>query len=115
MRKAISGRALSSESSAASSFCWFGSAWYGLDLPRHLTHFAPWTLHLMLEKAGFQVGPIRMVRHSDWLRSSAKLSVRHGSAPRWHRLLAVKPTSRLATWYSYFTSQCDCMIVTAHR
>jgi 2-polyprenyl-3-methyl-5-hydroxy-6-metoxy-1,4-benzoquinol methylase len=96
-------------------FRWFGPAWYGLDLPRHLTHFAPWTLHLMLEHAGFGVGPIRMVRHSEWLRSSAKLSCRDRDAPRWHRLLTVKSASRLATWYSYVTSQCDCMIVTAHR
>jgi 2-polyprenyl-3-methyl-5-hydroxy-6-metoxy-1,4-benzoquinol methylase len=96
-------------------FRWFGSAWFGLDLPRHLTHFAPWTLHLMLENAGFTVGPIRMVRHSDWLRSSAKLSARQVGAPRWHRVLTTKTLSRLATWYSSFTSQCDCMIVTAHR
>src|SRR5207245_2368088 len=34
-------------------FRWFGSAWFGLDLPRHLTHFAPWTLQLMLQRAGF--------------------------------------------------------------
>ena len=36
-------------------FRWFGSAWYGLDLPRHLTHFSPWTLQLMLERAGFTI------------------------------------------------------------
>ena len=36
-------------------FRWFGSAWNGLDLPRHLTHFAPWTLQLLLERAGFTV------------------------------------------------------------
>jgi SAM-dependent methyltransferase len=96
-------------------FRWFGAAWSGLDLPRHLTHFAPWTLHLMLENVGFAVGAVRMVRHSAWMRSSAKLSALHANAPRWHRLLAVKPASRLATWYSYFTSQCDCMIVTARR
>jgi 2-polyprenyl-3-methyl-5-hydroxy-6-metoxy-1,4-benzoquinol methylase len=96
-------------------FRWFGSAWYGLDLPRHLTHFAPWTLHLMLEHVGFAVGPVRMVRHSDWFRSSAKLSCNDADAPRWHRLLTLKPFSRLATWYSYVTSQCDCMIVSAVR
>jgi SAM-dependent methyltransferase len=96
-------------------FRWFGSAWYGLDLPRHLTHFAPWTLQLMLEQVGFQVGPIRMVRHSDWFRSSARLSCKEGDAPRWHRLLTVKPFSRIATWYSYLTSRCDCMMVTAWR
>jgi SAM-dependent methyltransferase len=100
---------------ASLPFRWFGAAWYGLDLPRHLTHFAPWTLHLMLENVGFNVGPIRMVRHSHWLRVSAKLSARRGGGPRWHRLLALKPPSRLATWYSYVTAQSDCMIVTAHR
>jgi 2-polyprenyl-3-methyl-5-hydroxy-6-metoxy-1,4-benzoquinol methylase len=96
-------------------FRWFGSAWYALDLPRHLTHFAPWTLHLMLENVGFAVGPIRMVRHSEWLRGSARRSALRGATTRWHRLLGLKSASRLATWYSYFTSQCDCMIVTAQR
>src|SRR5260221_105975 len=37
-------------------FRWFGNAWYGLDLPRHLTHFAPRTLQMMLERAGFRPG-----------------------------------------------------------
>src|SRR5205823_1209681 len=36
-------------------FRWFGHAWYGLDLPRHLTHFSAWTLKLMLQRAGFGV------------------------------------------------------------
>jgi SAM-dependent methyltransferase len=96
-------------------FRWFGSAWFGLDLPRHLTHFAPWTLHLMLENAGFAVGPIRMVRHSEWLRCSAKQSGHQHGAPRWHRVLTTKTLSRLTTWYAALTSQCDCMLVTADR
>jgi hypothetical protein len=96
-------------------FRWFGSAWFALELPRHLTHFAPWTLHLMLEHAGFRVGPIRMVRHSGWFHSSARLSSRERLAPRWYRLFTFKPLSRLATWYSYFTSQSDSMIVTAQK
>src|SRR5205823_10757107 len=80
-------------------FRWFGSAWYGLDLPRHLTHFAPWTLHLMLERAGFRPGPMCMVRHSDWLRSSAKLARQTGHATLWQRWLTRKPLSRLVSWY----------------
>ena len=96
-------------------FRWFGSSWFGLDLPRHLTHFAPWTLHLMLERVGFQVGPLRMVRHSDWFHASACRSSCELLAPRWHRLFTFKPLSRWAAWYSYLTSQCDCMIVTAYR
>src|SRR5262249_60152055 len=88
-------------------FRWFGHAWFGLDLPRHLTHFAPWTLQLMLERAGFQVGPIRMVRHSDWLRSSAKLAFATGRASLLQRWLPAKPPSRLAPWYSFFSPQPD--------
>jgi SAM-dependent methyltransferase len=96
-------------------FRWFGHVWYGLDLPRHLTHFAPWTLYLMLHKAGFRMGPIRMVGHSGWLRRSAGLACRSPEGTRRHRWLAGKPLSRLATWYSRLTYQADCMMVMAER
>ena len=33
----------------------------------------------------------------------------------WHRLLKRKSTAGLATWYSYVTSQADCLLVTAER
>jgi hypothetical protein len=56
-----------------------------------------------------------MVRHSDWLRSSAKRACQAPRAARWHRWLRAKPLSRLATWYSYLTYQADCILVTAER
>jgi SAM-dependent methyltransferase len=96
-------------------FRWFGHTWFGLDLPRHLTHFAPWTLQLLLERAGFRSGPIRMVRHSGWLRSSARLACQNRGGPHWHRWLRVKPISSLATWYSFLTYQADCILATAIR
>lgn len=96
-------------------FRWFGSAWNGLDLPRHLTHFAPWTLQLLLERAGFRVGPIRMVRHSHWLRKSAQLASADLRPWEWQRLLKAKPLSRLASWYCYWTKQSDCLMVTGQR
>jgi SAM-dependent methyltransferase len=94
-------------------FRWFGRAWFGLDLPRHLTHFAPQTLVQMVEKAGFYPGPVRMVRHSDWLRSSARLACRDDAAPRWCRWLRGKAASGLAGWYSCLTGQADCIQVVA--
>lgn len=93
-------------------FRWFGHAWSALDLPRHLTHFAPWTLRLMLQRAGFLPGKARMVRHSNWLRKSASLACRDPRAS-WRRLLKLKTTSRLLTWYSARTSQADCMMMAA--
>jgi SAM-dependent methyltransferase len=96
-------------------FHWFGPSWFGLDLPRHLTHFSPHTLCKMLIRAGFAVGPVQMLRHSDWLRSSVKIANRYGRAEPWQRWLRGKPASRLATWYSYLLRQSDCMCVKAYK
>jgi SAM-dependent methyltransferase len=97
---------------ASLSFRWFGEAWYGLDLPRHLVHFTPDTLTRMLRLAGFQPGLVRMIRRASWLRWSAELAsrARRGGCWGWLRGKAV---SRLATWYSALCGQADCMLVTA--
>jgi SAM-dependent methyltransferase len=92
-----------------------GAGWAGLDLPRHLTHFTPRTLRLMLGRAGFRAGPVRMVRHSSWLRLSARRVCEQLRGNFWHRWLRHKPPSRLVAWYAYLTRQADCMMVTATR
>jgi 2-polyprenyl-3-methyl-5-hydroxy-6-metoxy-1,4-benzoquinol methylase len=97
------------------AFRLFGAWWYSLDLPRHLTHFTPSTLYQMLDRAGFRVGPIHMVRHSRWLRESANLAYRHRIRRAWQRWLRTKPASRMMTWYGYLTQQSDCMIGRAER
>jgi SAM-dependent methyltransferase len=98
------------------AFRWFGSAWNGLDLPRHLVHFTPATLRLMLRRAGLEPGPVTMVRRSGWLRASARLARRRiPQAPRWFGLLQRKGMSTLASWFGYWTGQADCMLVTAAR
>ena len=94
---------------------WFGPSWSGLDLPRHLTHFSPWTLQLMLERAGFCAGPVRMVRHCEWLRTSARLCLQNRRGPHWYRWLLNKPAAILATWYGAATQQSDCMLVHATK
>jgi SAM-dependent methyltransferase len=92
----------------------FGPAWSGLNLPRHLTHFAPWTLSLLLRRAGFRPGKIRMVRRGRWLRASANLAYRHhAEPPRMLRWLRGKTAADLTAWYSYLTRQSDCIMVTA--
>lgn len=98
-------------------FAWFGQSWFGLDLPRHLTHFSPVTLRWMLERTGFRVGPVRMIRQSGWMRASAHIASQGGRKLRsdWLRLFRNKHVSRLGTWYTYFTQQCDCLMVTAER
>jgi 2-polyprenyl-3-methyl-5-hydroxy-6-metoxy-1,4-benzoquinol methylase len=97
------------------AFRCFGHVWFGLNLPRHLLHFAPWTLYLILHRAGFRIGPVRMTRHSAWLRNSARMACQTGQGTRWHHWLSHKTVSRLASWYCYLTNQSDCMVVTAER
>jgi SAM-dependent methyltransferase len=96
-------------------FRWFGRDWFGLDLPRHLTHFGPKTLTAMLEKTGFMPRPVRMVRHSDWLRSSAQLACRRPGAALWKRVLTNKRLSRALAWVCYAAGRSDSMIVEAER
>jgi SAM-dependent methyltransferase len=100
---------------ASLPFRWFRGDWFGLDLPRHLTHFTPVTLQRMLERAGFRAGPMRMIRHSDWLRSTAHLAARRGNRSRRQRCLEARPICSLVAWYSYLTRQTDCIRVTATR
>jgi len=94
---------------------WFGADWYGLDLPRHLTHFTPMSLGLMLERSGFRLGSVQMVRHPKWLRTSAAQALRRRRAPGWQRWLTSKLGARLVSWYSYLTRQTDCILATAFK
>jgi 2-polyprenyl-3-methyl-5-hydroxy-6-metoxy-1,4-benzoquinol methylase len=94
-------------------FKWFGRFWLGLDLPRHLTHFTPDTLQLILARAGFDVGAVRMVRHTKWLRRSAKHAAAYNDVPRWQRWLRRRLLSSLAMWYAFFARRCDGIVVTA--
>jgi SAM-dependent methyltransferase len=95
-------------------FKWFGKSWFGLDLPRHMTHFTPTSLSAVLEAAGFRVEDVRMIRHSDWLRSSAKLAVRSGTAGP-GRLLTWKPLAKLVAAACYAAGKSDCMSAVAER
>jgi 2-polyprenyl-3-methyl-5-hydroxy-6-metoxy-1,4-benzoquinol methylase len=94
-------------------FRWFGPAWFGLDLPRHLTHFSAATLRRMLERAGFRVEALRMVRHNAWLRASARRACRQRRAPYRLRWLRAGPLCRLASLYCLLTGQSDCVTAIA--
>jgi 2-polyprenyl-3-methyl-5-hydroxy-6-metoxy-1,4-benzoquinol methylase len=92
----------------------FGPDWFALDLPRHLTHFDPATLTHMLTAAGFAVTDVRLIRHSDWLRSSAKLAATRGG-PLWQRPLTRKPVAKLAAGLTFAAGASDCMVAVAER
>ncbi|RDI76261.1 Methyltransferase domain-containing protein [Gaiella occulta] len=60
----------------------FGSAWYGWDLPRHLSHFTPASLAALLSEAGFGRVRVRHLANANNLAGS--LHYRRGGlgAPR---------------------------------
>jgi SAM-dependent methyltransferase len=93
----------------------FGRSWFGLDLPRHLTHFTPATLASMLRTAGFRTEPVRFLRHNDWLRSSAKLARKRGEGGPLARALTWKPVAKAVAWMCYAAGASDCMVCVAER
>ena len=96
-------------------FHWFGSAWFGLDLPRHLTHFTPATLRKMLDRAGFQFEAMQMVRHSYWLRQSAQLASRRGTISPPLSLLKFRlPSSIVSKWY-LLAGKSDSFVIMARK
>jgi len=99
---------------AGAPFRWFGADWLGLDVPRHLVHFAPDTLRRMLAEAGFRVDAIRFQRSTAWVRKSARLVHRRGtSSPlAW---LRVRSLARLASWHAHLRGQSDCLLAVATR
>lgn len=93
----------------------FGRSWFGLDVPRHLTHFTPATLTAMLHAAGFRPDPVRHLRHADWLRSSARLACRQGTGGALAKALTWKPLAKAAAWACYAAGGSDCMVCVAER
>jgi SAM-dependent methyltransferase len=97
------------------AFRWFGPAWYGLDLPRHLTHFTPSTLRRMVAEAGFQGARTWMVPHASWLRRSAARAREQGDKSHKSWWLARRPAARWATWYAAAAGRSDCIGLSATR
>ncbi len=94
---------------------WFGPCWFGLELPRHLTHFTAATLRRHVEAAGFEVERVRPVRRPAVIRRSfAQLADDTGW--RLHRRLA---TSRLmvglVSWIALATRRTGQMMCLARR
>jgi len=94
---------------------WFGSCWFALELPRHLTHFTAATLRRHLEATGFEVERVRSVRRPAVLRRSfAQLADETGSALH-RRLARSRLASGLMSWISLFAGRTGQMMVVARR
>jgi SAM-dependent methyltransferase len=85
--------------------------WFGLDLPRHLTHFEPATLTRLLELAGLRTCEVRYSRHADWIRSSAQ----RARVSFFNRLLRNRHIAAFVTRYWVGREDGDALLALAER
>ena len=74
--------AISLPNAASKEFSLFGDSWFALELPRHLYHFTPATITLMLKKAGWEVRRIYQQRNVDNLIASCGYLLENVSSSR---------------------------------
>ena len=94
---------------------WLGSAWYGLDLPRHLTHFTAATLRRHVEAAGFAVEQIVSVRRPGFLRHSYAQLAEETGRGRHRRLARSRVIVGLLTHISLLVRRTQQVICIARR
>jgi len=93
----------------------FRQNWFGLELPRHLTHFTPATLSAMAELAGFRVLSLMQVGHGSTISKSAHRAARCGSGSWWLRSLRSNRLSRPLSKWSERIGQADSMRMIAEK
>jgi 2-polyprenyl-3-methyl-5-hydroxy-6-metoxy-1,4-benzoquinol methylase len=59
----------------------FSDAWIGYDMPRHLWHFNPDTLRLMIKKAGYSILHLRTVELHSFALASQQHQIKLGRSP----------------------------------
>jgi 2-polyprenyl-3-methyl-5-hydroxy-6-metoxy-1,4-benzoquinol methylase len=97
------------------SFRWFGADWFGLDVPRHLTHFTPAALRQMMEKAGFRVLLRQNIRHSLWFRYSVERARQNGHLHWPHTWMRSKLASSFVTRLQQFLGRADAFLMIAEK
>ena len=90
----------------------FGRNWFGLELPRHLTHFTPATLRTMLAAEGFEVIKLETIGMDGWIRHSARRAV---AAGRKLGHLAWKPLAQATARWTERHGHGDCLLALAER
>jgi SAM-dependent methyltransferase len=80
--------AISVPNADSREFSFFGDSWFALELPRHLYHFTPQTITLLLEKAGWQVRRIYQQRSIDNIIASCGYLLENISKSRVARSLS---------------------------
>ena len=94
---------------------WFGSCWWSLELPRHLTHFTADTLRRQVEAAGMEVETIRSFRRPALVRRSFDLLANETGSGLHRRLGRSRMVAGLLSWISWMTDRTGQMMCLARR
>jgi SAM-dependent methyltransferase len=95
----------------------FGKDWWPLELPRHLLHFTPATLRMLVEAHDLELLECRMLGRTGWMRRSLEnQSRRGGTAKSW--LTSLGRSRMIQSWLTRWTvwaGQADCLLAVAKR
>jgi SAM-dependent methyltransferase len=90
-------------------FWLFGPNWTGLHLPYFVVHLTPWTVQLILERAGFRLLQMSSGWCSAWISRSATTTLRR----RLLTLLSFPPFAWMTALHASLTRQADVIAVVA--
>ena len=94
---------------------WCGACWYGLDVPRHLTHFTRATLARHLEAAGFRVTRATPIRRPTFVRRSFRLLGEMTGRPLHRRLGRSRLVACLLSHLARLLGRTDEVLFVARR
>lgn len=97
------------------SFEKFQHEWYGLELPRHLTHFTPDTLSRLVAGEGFRLLGMQQIARVGCLRKSARRAARSGWGGWRLALLRWKPVGLTVADWTERIGRADFMRLTAEK
>jgi len=94
---------------------WFGGSWYGMDLPRHMTHFSRATLRRHLEGAGFVVEQVQAIRRPTFIRRSLALWAEDTRRPLFRHLARIHTVSRFLSHVALWLGQASEVLLLVRR
>jgi len=100
---------------ASWSFRHFQHDWQPLELPRHLTHFAPQTLSAMARAERFRILAVKQFSKSKTLRKSAENATQSGCRSWWLRSLRWGAFNHPAAIWTERSRQADCLLMIAEK
>ena len=104
---------------ASWGFRHFRKDWFPLELPRHLLHFTPETLRLLVRMHGLEVTDLRMLGRTNWMRRSFAIRAENQQDHAIGKHLAALGRMRMIqswlTRWTVWTGRADCLLIITRK